>query len=125
MTAERRVWLAGQRLTLPALRQDVQTLTRFGVESTVARTRWMLGSKRRRVFLRDHGRLLPKPGPLPQMSQTAATAELPRIEERTPPAPGHRGAHREWATTKAYRNGGAASKSGWQSTGVCPDTLLQ
>src|SRR5438309_8907584 len=33
----------------------------------------MLGSKRRFVILRDQGRLLPKPGPLAQMSQTAAT----------------------------------------------------
>src|SRR4051794_13622995 len=33
----------------------------------------MLGSKRRFVILRDHGRLLPKPGFLAQMSQTAAT----------------------------------------------------
>ena len=40
---------------------------------TVARTRWMLGLKRRFVILRDQGRLLPKPGFLAQMSQTAAT----------------------------------------------------
>src|SRR3954454_17252160 len=53
--------------------QPVQTLSRFGVPFTVARTRWMLGSKRRLVILRDHGRLLPKPGFLAQMSQTAAT----------------------------------------------------
>ena len=70
--ASRRVrW--GQRVTLPALRQPVHTLRRFGVPLTVARTRWMLGSKRRFVILRDHGRLLPKPGFLAQMSQTAAT----------------------------------------------------
>ena len=62
-----------QRVTLPALRQPVHTLRRFGVPLTVARTRWMLGSKRRFVILRDHGRLLPKPGFLAQMSQTAAT----------------------------------------------------
>ena len=53
---------AGQRVTLPALRQPVQTLRRLGVPLTVARTRWMLGLKRRLVILRDHGRLLPKPG---------------------------------------------------------------
>ena len=63
----------GQRVTLPALRQPVHTLRRLGVPFTVARTRWMLGSKRRFVILRDHGRLLPKPGFLAQMSQTAAT----------------------------------------------------
>src|SRR5205085_4430170 len=64
---------SGQRVTLPAFRQPVHTLSRFGVPFTVARTRWMFGSKRRLVILRDHGRLLPKPGPLAQMSQTAAT----------------------------------------------------
>jgi len=65
-------------VTLPALRHDVQTFIRFGVTPpTRARTRWMLGSKRRLVRLRDHGTLLPKPGPLAQMSQTAATVELP------------------------------------------------
>lgn len=51
----------------------MQTLTRFGAPLTVARTRWMFGLKRRFVILRDHGRLLPKPGFLAQMSQTAAT----------------------------------------------------
>src|SRR5918999_4442817 len=64
---------SGQRVTLPALRQPVQTLRRFGVPFTVARTRWMLGLKRRLVILRDHGRLLPKAGFFAQMSQTAAT----------------------------------------------------
>ncbi len=64
---------SGQRETLPALRQPVQTLRRFGAPLTVARTRWMLGLNRRLVILRDHGRLLPKPGFLAQMSQTAAT----------------------------------------------------
>src|SRR5690606_703081 len=32
-----------QRETLPAFRQPVHTLTRLGVPSIVARTRWMLG----------------------------------------------------------------------------------
>lgn len=62
-----------QRVTLPAFRQPVQTLTRLGEPFTVARTRWMFGLKRRFVILRDQGRLLPKPGFLAQMSQTAAT----------------------------------------------------
>src|ERR671916_203868 len=53
--------------------QPVHTLRRLGVPLTVARTRWMLGLNRRFVILRDHGRLLPKPGFLAQMSQTAAT----------------------------------------------------
>src|SRR6478735_7998858 len=68
--------VSGQRVTLPALRQEVHTFTRFGVPLTVARTRWMLGSNRRRVAFLDHGRLLPKPGFLAQMSQTAATVML-------------------------------------------------
>ena len=46
---------------------------------TFARTRWMFGLKRRFVILRDHGRLLPKPGFFAQMSQTAATGLLLRI----------------------------------------------
>jgi hypothetical protein len=65
--------VSGPRETLPALRQPVHTFMRFGVPFTEARTRWMLGLKRRFVILRDQGRLLPKPGFLAQMSQTAAT----------------------------------------------------
>ena len=65
--------LSGQRLTLPALRHEVHTLTRFGVPAIVARTRWMLGFQRRLVFFFDQGTLWPKPGPLAQMSHTAAT----------------------------------------------------
>lgn len=38
-----------QRVILPALRQEVQTLRRLGVPLTIARTRWMLGLKRRLV----------------------------------------------------------------------------
>ena len=57
----------------------------------------MLGSKRRFVILRDHGRLLPKPGLLAQMSQTAATGnswERSRVSEYMGPA--------ERATGRAY-----------------------
>ena len=54
----------------------MQTLSRFGVPSTTARTRWMFGFQRRLVFFFDHGTLCPKPGPLAQMSQTAATGVL-------------------------------------------------
>jgi len=66
-----------QRVTLPALRHDVQTFRRFGVPLTVARTRWMFGLNRRRVRRCEWDTLLPKPGPLAQMSQTAATAHTP------------------------------------------------
>ena len=68
---------AAQRVTLPALRHEVHTLRRLGVLFTTARTRWMFGLKRRFVRLRDHGTLLPKPGVLAQMSQTAATVDAP------------------------------------------------
>jgi hypothetical protein len=52
----------------------------LGVPFTVARTRWMLGLKRRLVILRDQGRLFPKPGFLAQMSQTAATVHSDPFE---------------------------------------------
>ena len=55
-------------------------LTRLGVPLMVARTRWMLGLKRRFVILRDQGRLFPKPGFLAQMSQTAATVHSDPFE---------------------------------------------
>ncbi len=39
-----------QRLTLPAFRQEVQTLTRLGVTPSIrVRTRWMFGFQRRLV----------------------------------------------------------------------------
>ncbi len=41
--------LRAQRVTLPAFRQVVQTLSRFGVAPIFARTRWMLGFQRRFV----------------------------------------------------------------------------
>ena len=47
---------SGQRVTLPALMQDVQTLSRLGLPETVARTRWMFGFQRRLVFFWTKGR---------------------------------------------------------------------
>ena len=62
------------RATLPALRHDVQTLSRFGVTpSTRVRTRWMLGFQRRFVRRCECEMLCPKLGLLPQTSQVAAT----------------------------------------------------
>src|SRR5690606_17686288 len=61
------------RVTLPALRQEVHTLTRLGVPPTIARTRWMFGFQRRLVRMWECETLCPKPGPLPQTSQLAAT----------------------------------------------------
>ena len=52
----------------------MHTLSRFGVPDTIAlRTVWMFGLKRRRVRRCENETLLPKPGPLPHMSQTEAT----------------------------------------------------
>ncbi len=62
-----------QRETLPALMQEVQTFSRFGVPDTTACTRWMFGFQRRLVFFFDQGTLWPNPGLLPHMSHTAAT----------------------------------------------------
>src|ERR1044072_7213300 len=62
-----------QRETLPALMHEVQAFTRFGVPLTTVRTRWMFGFQRRDVRRCECEMLLPKPGPLPQTSQLAAT----------------------------------------------------
>ena len=64
------------RVTFPALRQDVHTLRRLGAPLTRARTRWMLGFHRRLVRTWECETLLPKMGPLPQTSHTAATVSL-------------------------------------------------
>src|ERR1022692_1647354 len=68
--------LGGQRVTLPALIQEVHTCSRLVVPPTLARTGWMLGFQRRRVRRCEWETLLPKPGPLPQTSQTEATGSL-------------------------------------------------
>ena len=65
-----------ERTTLPALMHDVQTLSFFGVLPTTARTVWMFGFHRRGVRRCECEMLLPKPGPLPQTSQLAATGVL-------------------------------------------------
>lgn len=78
-------------MTLPALRQEVQTLTRFGVAPTIARTRWMLGFQRRLVRRCEWEMLLPKPGPLPQTSQVAATGYLLGKSVWGPGGPGRAG----------------------------------
>jgi hypothetical protein len=59
---------------LPALMQPVQTCTRFGVPSTIARTRWMFGFHRRFVRRCEWLTLMPKDGCFPHTSQTAAMA---------------------------------------------------
>ena len=65
---------AAGRVTLPALMQLTQALTRRGAPSTTARTRWMFGSQRRLDRRCEWETCLPKNGFFPQMSQTAAIA---------------------------------------------------
>ena len=60
-------------MTLPARMHEVQTFNFFGVRPTRARTVWMFGFQRRGVRRCEWEMLLPKPGPLPQTSQVAAT----------------------------------------------------
>ena len=57
-------------MTLPPLRQRVQTYARVGDPLSSTRTRWRFGLKRRFVATIEWLRLLPKPGFLPQMEQT-------------------------------------------------------
>src|SRR5579859_2626468 len=65
---------------------EVHTFIRRDVLPVLACTTWMLGLKRRGVRRCEKETLLPKPGPLPQMSQTEATGSLlSEIEERMPP----------------------------------------
>src|SRR5688572_4367872 len=52
--------------------QPVQTCRRFGVPSTMARTRWMFGFHRRFVRRCEWLTFMPKLGCFPQISQTAA-----------------------------------------------------
>ena len=66
-----------QRATLPAFKHEVQTFSRFDVPPMTVRTVWMLGLKRRFVRRWEWETLLPNPGPLPQISQTADTGTLP------------------------------------------------
>src|ERR1700728_419211 len=54
--------------------QDVHTFRRLGVPFTIARRGWMFGFQRREVRMCENDTFLPKPGPLPQTSQTEATA---------------------------------------------------
>lgn len=69
------------RLTLPALMQEVQTLTRFLLPPgrLTARTVWTLGSHRRLVRRWEWDTDLPKPGPFPQISHTAAIVQTPQV----------------------------------------------
>jgi len=67
-------------VTLPALMQDVQTFKRLGVLPTMARTVWMFGFQRRLVRTCECEIECPKPGPLPQTSQLAATVVVLTVD---------------------------------------------
>ena len=62
----------GRLVTLPARMQDVQTCSRLGYPSTMARTFWMLGFQRRLVRRWEWLTFMPNEGFLPQTSHTAA-----------------------------------------------------
>ena len=64
--------------TLPALRQEVQTFRRLLVPLIRVRTLWMFGFQRREVRRCEWDTLLPKLGPLAQMSHVEATVSLLR-----------------------------------------------
>ena len=72
--------LCQTRVTLPALMQEVHTFRRFGVLPTMARTVWMLGFQRRLVRTCECEIEWPKPGPLPQTSQLAATVVVLTVD---------------------------------------------
>ncbi len=57
-------------VTLPALRQRVQTYARTGEPFTNTRIFWRFASKRRLVATIECDRLFPNEGPLPQTEQT-------------------------------------------------------
>ena len=81
---------------------DVQTLSRFGLPATMARTRWMFGSQRRLVFFFDQGTLWPNPGLLPHTSHTAATGARSQITSKPVSCP-------MWATGKEYPTSASAA----------------
>ena len=56
--------------------QEVHTFSRRGVPLRVTRRGWMFGFQRRGVRRCENETFLPKPGPLPQTSQTEATGSL-------------------------------------------------
>src|SRR5699024_566578 len=63
---------APSALTLPALRQEVHTLTRLLVPLITVRTDWMFGFQRRECRRCEWDTLLPKRGLLAQMSHVEA-----------------------------------------------------
>jgi hypothetical protein len=70
---------------LPALMQLEQTRSRLGAPFTSALTTCRFTFQRRRVMLCACEMLLPKRGPLPQMSQVCAMVQLQILECITAP----------------------------------------
>src|SRR5690606_32632204 len=70
-------------------RQEVQTLMRFLLPPgrVTARTVWMFGSHRRLVRRWECDTDLPKRGPFPQISHTAAICELLEVKYVDPGSP--------------------------------------
>jgi len=68
--------MRGAFVTFPERMHRVQTFTYFGLPSTTARTRWILGSQRRLLTLWAWEILLPVIGPLPQISHRCAIVEI-------------------------------------------------
>ena len=97
--------IGSQRLTLPALMHEVHTFSRFGVPPTIARrTVWMFGLKRRGVRRCENETFLPKPGPLPHMSQTEAMIRsIGRVERVGQRHAADENARRKVAACEAYR----------------------
>ena len=83
------------RVTLPAFRHEVHTLIRRRVPgATSARTVWTFGFHRRCVRRCECETDMPKPGPLPQTSQTLATGNSLQVDkfEKVPDRVGTTGA---------------------------------
>ncbi len=94
---------------LLTLMQDVQALMRLVLPFTTARTRWMLGFQRRGVRRCEWETRMPKPGPLPQTSQTEATGNSKwcRCSDRSAARCRRRAGRASWVLTDERLGRGA------------------
>jgi uncharacterized protein len=97
---------------LPALMHEVQTLSRLGVTPIFTRIDWMLGFQRRGVRRCEWEMLLPKPGPLPQTSQVAATVNISNVFDEGQPDPGGTRPHNVRPVSAEYPSADAAVQLG-------------
>src|SRR5699024_5517413 len=97
-------------LTLPALRQEVQTLTRLLVPLITVRTDWMFGFQRRECRRCEWDTLLPKRGLLAQMSHVEAATVVSWYVDvliAVPAPPPRRAAGSvTWVSTEVWAPGG-------------------